>query len=157
MSSIELHWCSRAHIFPECDVLHVCLTHCLIPALGLVWFVAVHLCGRQQYSRKGVLQTEMGLKGELCPRKTHLDSGSCKLLAFMLMDKRVVLNKRRDWSFASGVGHWVARLGCYSHPAKAPDTILYLTWLNFSSHNKSQISVFLCWWYEALWGNTVSF
>lgn len=41
----------RVHINPECDVLHVCITHCLIPALGLVWFVAVHLCGRQQNSR----------------------------------------------------------------------------------------------------------
>ncbi len=112
MSSIELRWCSRSHFYPECDVLHVWLTHYLIPALGLVWFVAVHQRGRQKCSRKGVLRTEMGLKGELCPQKTQLDSDSCKLLASMLMDKRVLLNKRRKWSFVSGVGHWVAWLGC---------------------------------------------
>lgn len=109
----------RVHINPECDVLHVCITHCLIPALGLVWSVAVHLCGRQQNSRTES-DSETKAKGRDWSPVSLCCSVSCQLLASMLMDKRVLLNKRRDWSFVSVLVIGWVEWDAYSRPAKAP-------------------------------------
>lgn len=132
------------------------LTHCLIPALGLMWFVAspsVWLATKFKDRSPGW----DGVKGWILPLTDPQSySVSCKLSASMLMDKRVLLNKQRDWRSVSGVGLWMARLECFLTFDNGADTILYLTWLNFSSHNKSQISVLLHWWCEVFGRNTVS-